>query len=48
MQTWLIGLLLRPFIAFIVLACITKPIVHLIHHRMRDGRLKRLLLTRLT
>lgn len=48
MQTWVVGLLVRPFVAFIVLACVTKPIARLIHRRMPDNRLKRLLLTRLT
>jgi len=47
MENMVIGLLLRPLIALLVLACITRPIARAVYKRMKDGRLKRLLFTRL-
>jgi len=44
MQNWLIGLVLRPLILFILLACITRPVARLVFTHMKEGRLKRFLL----
>jgi hypothetical protein len=48
MASWLLALLLRPLVLFILLVCITSPIKRAMQRHMRDGRLKRLLLLRLT
>jgi hypothetical protein len=44
METWVIGLVLRPLVMFILLACITRPVARLVFKHMKEGRLKRLLL----
>ena len=45
MENWLIGLILRPLILIILLGCITRPVARLVFKHMKEGRLKRLLLT---
>lgn len=48
MEKALVGaLLLRPLFLFLLLACVTKPADRLVRRCMKEGRLKRLLLTRL-
>ncbi len=47
MDYWLWSLLLRPLAAFFLLACIALPIRMLVFKKMREGRLKRLLLRRI-
>lgn len=47
MQTWLIGLFIRPLVLFIIFCCITRPVDRLMRRHMKDGRLKRFLLMRL-
>ncbi len=47
METWLIALFIKPFVAFLVLAVICYPIKLAVVRFMRDGRVKRLLLTRI-
>ena len=42
------ALLLKPFAALLFVALITYPIRRLIERRMKDGRLKRFLLIRLS
>jgi hypothetical protein len=44
MENWLIGLVLRPLILFILLVCITRPVARLVFKHMKEGRLKRFLL----
>jgi hypothetical protein len=44
MENWLIGLVLRPLILFIVLVCITRPVARWVFKHMKEGRLKRFLL----
>lgn len=44
MENWLIGLVLRPLILFILVACITRPVARLVFTHMKEGRLKRFLL----
>lgn len=40
------GNLLRPFVAFLIVALITRPIRKLVERKLPDGRLKRILLFR--
>jgi len=44
MENWVIGLLLRPLILFILVACLTRPVARLVFTHMKEGRLKRFLL----
>jgi hypothetical protein len=41
---WALALLLKPFIALVVLGLICLPIRIAIRNKMRDGKLKRFLL----
>ena len=41
---WLLALLLKPFVALVVLGLICLPARLLIRDKMRDGKLKRFLL----
>lgn len=47
MKPWLIGYALSPFFALLLIALVGYPVRRLIERRMRDGRLKRLLLRRI-
>lgn len=44
MDYWLWGLLLKPFIAFFILAGVALPIRWLIHKKMPEGKFKTMLL----
>lgn len=44
MENWVIGLIVRPLVAFIVVACITRPVARLVFKHLKEGRLKRFLL----
>jgi hypothetical protein len=44
MENWVIGLLLRPLVLFILVACFTRPVARLVFKHMKEGRLKRFLL----
>jgi len=44
MENWVIGLLLRPLMLFILVACLTRPVARLVHKHMKEGCLKRFLL----
>lgn len=44
MDYWMIGLLLKPLIAFFLLACVALPIRYLIDKKMPEGKLKTALL----
>jgi hypothetical protein len=46
MPDFAIALLLKPFVALAILAGICLPVRLLIERRMKEGRLKRLLLSR--
>jgi hypothetical protein len=47
METWLIALLVKPLAAFLVLVVICYPAKMAVARYMSDGKLKRLLLTRI-
>jgi hypothetical protein len=44
MENRVIGLLLRPLVLFILVACFTRPVARLVFKHMKEGRLKRFLL----
>jgi hypothetical protein len=44
MDPWLIGLILKPFGALLIFGGIALPIRWLIHHKMPEGRWKRIIL----
>jgi hypothetical protein len=44
MQPWLIALLIKPFVALIVFGLICLPIRILVEKKLKDGKLKKLLL----
>jgi hypothetical protein len=46
-MTWYLALLLKPFIALVIFGFICLPIRLAVQRWMRDGPLKRLLLTRI-
>jgi hypothetical protein len=47
MEPWVIAILLKPFGALILFGCIALPGKLLVQRYMKDGKLKRLLLTRI-
>ncbi len=47
MDGWLLALFVKPFVALIVFGLICLPARLLVQNRMKDSRLKRLLLWRL-
>jgi hypothetical protein len=48
MEDWLIALFIKPFVALFVLVGICYPIKLAVARYMKDSRLKRLLLTRIS
>ena len=48
MPNWLIAVLLRPFVLLILGVLVLYPCRRLVERKMKDGRLKRLLLTRIS
>lgn len=48
MEPWMLALILKPFAAVFVVWIITSPARKFVERKMNDGRLKRLLLTRLS
>lgn len=48
MDTWVLAVLLKPFAALFLFGVICLPFRLLVQRRMKDGRLKRLLLLRIS
>ena len=44
MPTWLIGQALAPFVMLVLAVFVTRPASRFVARRMREGRLKRLIL----
>lgn len=44
MEPWLLGIILKPFGALLIFGGIALPIRWLIHHKMPEGRWKRIIL----
>lgn len=48
MADWQIALLIKPFVLFVLCVLVLYPARRYVERKMKDGRLKRLLLLRLS
>lgn len=44
-MSWLLAVLLKPLGAFLIFGCVAFPIRYVLHKYLKDGKLKRLLLS---
>lgn len=47
MESWQLAILLKPFVVLVFFGCIVIPIEMLLSRHMKDGKLKRILFTRI-